>query len=44
LTIKGLALIFGPHWALVALVAGNLGTLGAFIGVGLLAAGEDIAR
>ena len=44
LTIRGLALIFGPHWALMALVAGNLGTLGAFIGVGLLAAGEDITR
>lgn len=38
--IKLISLIIGPHWALAGLIAGNLGSLVAFIGVALLAAGE----
>lgn len=40
LVIHGVAAIIGPHWLAAALLASNLGALGAFVGLGLLAAHE----
>lgn len=44
LLIKVASVFIGPHWMLAALIVANLGTLGAFIGVGLWAAQEDCSR
>ena len=41
LLIKLATLAIGPHWMVAALIVSNLGTLGAFIGVGLWAAQEE---
>jgi hypothetical protein len=39
--IKVTTLIFGQHWLFAAMLVSNLGSLLAFIGIGLLAAHED---
>jgi hypothetical protein len=41
LLIRLATLVIGTHWVLSALLVANLGTLGAFVGIGLLAANED---
>lgn len=40
LLIRFATTIIGPHWLAAALLVSNLGTLGAFVGLGLLAAYE----
>ncbi|WIG60938.1 MAG: hypothetical protein OJF49_003686 [Ktedonobacterales bacterium] len=40
LLIKTVTLVIGEHWLLAAMIVSNLAALGAFIGVGLLAANE----
>lgn len=40
LLIRAVTLVIGPHWLAAALLVANLGALGAFIGLGLLAAHE----
>ncbi|HLJ80711.1 MAG TPA: mannosyltransferase family protein [Ktedonobacterales bacterium] len=41
LVIRGVAAVIGPHWLAAALLTSNLGALGAFVGLGLLAAHES---
>ncbi|MGH2516544.1 MAG: mannosyltransferase family protein, partial [Ktedonobacterales bacterium] len=41
LLIRVVETIIGPHWLAAALLASNLGALGAFVGLGLLAARES---
>lgn len=44
LLIKATTLLIGQHWTLAALLVSNLGTLAAFIGLGLWAAQEERTR
>lgn len=43
LVIRFVTTMIGPHWLAAALLASNLGALGAFVGLGLLAARETAA-
>lgn len=44
LLIRAAALVIGPHWLAAGLLVANLGTLGGFIGLALLAASEASAE